>query len=161
MTTYPDPKTVLIEAIKELTRYEGHDAELLAADIIDHLRKHDILLSFQYERVWKREAEAAKAARAAAATTLPEYHGVIKQCQARVTDMSNSRWPQTNRCSKKPTKVRWIEERHGSYKGDGRLAVCGIHAKAQDIGRWVKTDHWQDKHKTGTADEVVEPEYQP
>ena len=78
-----------------------------------------------------------------------------------MTDNSNWRWPVSSRCSKKPTKVRRIEERHGFYTGDGRLAVCGIHAKAQDIGRWVKTDHWQDKGKPRTADEVVEPEYQP
>lgn len=123
------------------------------------MRANYIVITKDFQRQWRDEARAQKEAVKAAALTLPDYHGAITQCQAKATDDSNSRWITHSRCQKRPTKVRRIEERHGSYRGDGYLAVCGTHARAQGIGRWVKTDNWQDKHKPATADERVEDEY--
>ena len=137
------------------------DPARVAKAVHDYLRRHDASVRVDWDRVWRREREEAKAKAATAGAQLPDYHGAIKRCQARSTQAMGRHYS-TNQCPRKPTKVRRVREIHGTYRGDGRLAVCTQHARATNPpDRWVHTDHWMDRGKPPTADQVVEPEYQP
>lgn len=127
----------------------------------EYLRSQDAYVTINFERQYKRQAEREKHEAAEAADAMPDYHGAITRCQARSTQESGRSY-HTDRCARKPKKVRRVRESHGSFKGDGRLAVCLQHAKTvRAPDRWVNDGHWQDRGKVRTASEVVEPEYQP
>jgi hypothetical protein len=127
----------------------------------EYLTSQNAYVTVNFEKQWRQEAADEKARAKEKGDALPDYHGGITRCQARSTT-NTGRSYSTDRCQRKPRKVRQTTDDHGAYRGDGRLAVCIQHARtvvAPD--RWVKTSHWQDKYKPDTADEVVEPEYQP
>ena len=144
----------------DLLRDEGLD-EAAIKRVKDALRAAEITVSVNWERRWKREAKEATERAAEAAKTMPEYHGAITRCQANVSRPAG-RITESGRCDNRPTRVRRVRETHGSYKGDGRIAVCGTHARAKyEPSRWVCSTHWMNRGKPATADEIVEPEYQP
>jgi hypothetical protein len=102
------------------------------------------------------EAEAAKKA-AALAQAIP-YAGAIRDCQTMVN--SSGRGATAYRCQKRARHVVRRDE-YGCGKGqhdkmDGRLAVCGTHARDREAIRYHA--HWSYEKCAG---EPVEPEYQP
>ena len=102
----------------------------------------------------ERKAEDQQAREAAKAAAIP-YSGAIKRCQADV--FSNDRLASFYRCFKKGTLVVRREERKG--EGDGRLVVCGTHARDTSSHRHMGSGGFRGNESAAT--EVVESEYQP
>ena len=90
-----------------------------------------------------RYAESARAGKAAALAAAVPYAGSIGRCQAAVHE--DGRSVGTRRCLKAALLV--VRRKEGAGRGDGRLAVCRTHA--------------EDARSYRSADEPVEPEYQP
>lgn len=120
-----------------------------------HVTEHWLARENRQKAEAKEERQRGQAAELALA--IP-YAGAIKDCQASV--MSTGRGGSFYRCSKQARFVVRRKERPGSNpadpRGDGRLAVCRIHASDSTSNRYHK--HWDYER---TANEPVEPEYQP
>jgi hypothetical protein len=147
------------DLLRDAGRAAGIEDEQIEA-MRAYLRSQDAYVTVNYEARYRREREAAKVRATEDAEAMPDYHGQIARCQAQV--IRGGRVTEFDRCGRKPVKVRRIRDVYGSFKGDGRLAVCRQHAKLQpEPSRWVKGDHWMNRGRPETADEVVEAEYQP
>ena len=130
-----------------------------AKDVLARLwEQHRLQLTMPDHLRWEEIKAADRQARADShAATLAlaiPYAGAIERCQAQV--WSQGRGATAHRCGTKARYVVRRAEHRNEDAGDGRLAVCLIHARDARSRRFHK--HWSYEV---SATEVVEAEYQP
>ena len=146
----------MTDVLADALRAEGLDDDAIGR-VDSYLSDHDHYVAENWMVRERREKEAYKAAddarKAATLAKAIPYTGRINDCQAQV--WTQGRGGTAHRCQKLAKFVVRRTE-YGKDSGDGRLAVCRIHASDPSSHRYTK--HWS--HEVSAA-EIVEPEYQP
>jgi len=150
------------DALRAALAHAGQNPDAVDA-IIDFLDDTMYAVSYDFRRaeaqrkfLYEQEQAAAKDANLAA--TVP-YKGKIKYCQASVHYAG--RMVGFHRCGNLAKRVMRLNdiERDKRNGGDGRLAVCTVHAKEGPVH--VRRHTSDSKWEAPSALEPVEPEYQP
>jgi ADP-ribosylglycohydrolase len=159
--TYIDPREIIAEVEQGTGHTHTHDGALALADaILRALHEHEYVIRYDWDAIGRRQAAERKAERATRVATAIDYHGAIATCQAAVP--VGGRAIGYRRCVRKPTKVIRAAGTFGDTYGDGRLAVCAIHARQENVTRYtVNPQDWTYKVAGPGAIEPVEQEYQP